>query len=397
MGDCFERGTVCFAYPLVRPRPHADLQNARNPPPHPFSYVVDLQNLVSTFISSLLPSPAVGSPTLDEWTPPLGSLSSATSTTWSSPGSSGAASAAADASPKAAAAHNLPAEATDLLPIASRFQQSTFLDRHNLGRSSDGGSGADSPAPAFGTHEFDSFTITSSKPFLYDTLHRPHPLGQLKPIEVPFPDAPLPSGDRRAAPALRSHQSLPPPTRSSVRPASSYHPEPQRRLVSADTAWSQAKQKPLPAFLPAPPAPPAPTATAIAAATHADVLGLPEELRTLLEVLRDGILPGHLALSRALRTRHEEQFPLVRSLADVFNTHVSARAVLCSSKRTEADLLCLQSYVLREYNTCVRSLPLSPASRLIQLTPAPPTQLCPPSLGRARYRGFSAHLWCWHR
>lgn len=53
------------------------------------------------------------------------------------------------------------------------------------------------------------------------------------------------------------------------------------------------------------------------------VLGLPDDLRQVLEVLRDGIFPGHLALCAALRRRHEEQYPLVRSLADVFNRHAS--------------------------------------------------------------------------
>ena len=52
-------------------------------------------------------------------------------------------------------------------------------------------------------------------------------------------------------------------------------------------------------------------------------MGLPEDLREVLEVLRDGILGGHLALSRALKKRYEEQYPLVRSLADVFTQHVS--------------------------------------------------------------------------
>lgn len=55
-------------------------------------------------------------------------------------------------------------------------------------------------------------------------------------------------------------------------------------------------------------------------------MGLPEDLREVLEVLRDGILQGHLALSQALKKRYEEQYPLVRSLADVFTAHVS----LCS-------------------------------------------------------------------
>ncbi|KAL5490283.1 hypothetical protein ACEPAI_5116 [Sanghuangporus weigelae] len=45
---------------------------------------------------------------------------------------------------------------------------------------------------------------------------------------------------------------------------------------------------------------------------------LPEDLRKCLEVLEDGIYNGHVTLSEGLRKRYEEQYPLVRSLADVF-------------------------------------------------------------------------------
>ncbi|KZV90404.1 Dbl homology domain-containing protein [Exidia glandulosa HHB12029] len=51
---------------------------------------------------------------------------------------------------------------------------------------------------------------------------------------------------------------------------------------------------------------------------------LPEDLRRVLEVLEAGIIPGHQILSEGLRKRYEEQYPLVRSLADVFvsNSHI---------------------------------------------------------------------------
>lgn len=45
---------------------------------------------------------------------------------------------------------------------------------------------------------------------------------------------------------------------------------------------------------------------------------LPPPLRAVLEVIDNGILEGHVLLSEALRIRYEEQWPLVRSLADVF-------------------------------------------------------------------------------
>lgn len=50
---------------------------------------------------------------------------------------------------------------------------------------------------------------------------------------------------------------------------------------------------------------------------------LPEDLRKCLEVIEDGIFNGHIALSEGLRKRYEEQYPLVRSLADVFVSNVS--------------------------------------------------------------------------
>lgn len=51
---------------------------------------------------------------------------------------------------------------------------------------------------------------------------------------------------------------------------------------------------------------------------------LPEDLRECLEALQNTILSGHLALNEGLRKRYEEQYPLVRSLADVFISQVSA-------------------------------------------------------------------------
>lgn len=57
-------------------------------------------------------------------------------------------------------------------------------------------------------------------------------------------------------------------------------------------------------------------------------LELPEDLEKTLKVLGGGILEGHLRLAAALRRRYEDQYPLVRSLADVFTAHVSRATVL---------------------------------------------------------------------
>ena len=50
---------------------------------------------------------------------------------------------------------------------------------------------------------------------------------------------------------------------------------------------------------------------------------IPEDLRKCLEVIEGGILEGHIKLSESLRKRYEDQYPLVRSLADVFVSNVS--------------------------------------------------------------------------
>jgi hypothetical protein len=50
---------------------------------------------------------------------------------------------------------------------------------------------------------------------------------------------------------------------------------------------------------------------------------LPEDLRICLEVVDSGVFDGHKRLSEALKKRYDDQFPLVRSLADVFVSNVS--------------------------------------------------------------------------
>ena len=49
---------------------------------------------------------------------------------------------------------------------------------------------------------------------------------------------------------------------------------------------------------------------------------LPEDLRQCLELIENSILAGHLKLSEGLRIRYDEQYPLVRTFADVFLANV---------------------------------------------------------------------------
>jgi hypothetical protein len=56
---------------------------------------------------------------------------------------------------------------------------------------------------------------------------------------------------------------------------------------------------------------------------------LPDDLRQCLEVIEESILPGHLRLSEGLRKRYDEQYPIVRSLADVFVANVGFILFTC--------------------------------------------------------------------
>ncbi|EIN07470.1 Dbl domain-containing protein [Punctularia strigosozonata HHB-11173 SS5] len=138
-------------------------------------------------------------------------------------------------------------------------------------------------------------------------------------------------GGRGAVPfPSRSHHSLPPPARA-------YDPRASSQSLGRQSFVDE----------PASPPPPPPGRKASASTTNTstsrvlrkfkrssasgppEVVGvapgqLPEDLRKCLEVIEGAIYNGHDILSKSLRKRYEEQYPLVRSLADVFvaNSHI---------------------------------------------------------------------------
>jgi hypothetical protein len=73
---------------------------------------------------------------------------------------------------------------------------------------------------------------------------------------------------------------------------------------------------------------------------------LPDSLEKVLTVLSKGILEGHIKLASALRRRYDNQYPLVRSLADVFTAH----AGLTSSLNVQ--ILTIVVYLARVRNLC---------------------------------------------
>ena len=125
----------------------------------------------------------------------------------------------------------------------------------------------------------------------------------------------------------RSHQSLPPPPRMNAQGSSaslgrqSLYTSEQRELSYAPTHHTSQTEKSTPSRIlkkirRTTPQPDSLIGDAVPPNQ------LPEDLRRCLEVLEDGIYNGHVTLSESLRKRYEEQYPLVRSLADVFITNV---------------------------------------------------------------------------
>lgn len=127
----------------------------------------------------------------------------------------------------------------------------------------------------------------------------------------------------------RSHQSLPPPSRTNALAASTPSLSKQSMGERNDERMKS----------PGSPAPHSTTPSTTRSmmrrfkksTTSQDVVvngavsptQIPEDLRICLEVIEGGILDGHIKLSEGLRKRYEEQYPLVRSLADVFVSNVS--------------------------------------------------------------------------
>lgn len=131
----------------------------------------------------------------------------------------------------------------------------------------------------------------------------------------------------------RSHQSLPPPPRTnpltgstqSLGRQSVHEKDPNNLLNSPRPSTTTPSTSVFRRFKKSNPTPtPTPTAAIPGAISPQQ---LPEDLRKCLEVIEGGILDGHIKLSEGLRKRYEEQYPLVRSLADVFVSNVSD--ILC--------------------------------------------------------------------
>jgi len=228
-----------------------------------YRYVSELHKLVETFCKALLP-PSAQSPSLGLYDP-TDNLARTLSPTSHSP-------------------MHTPTSPTESdeshLPIAARYS-SRHTGLSSAARSASGSTSATSPT--------ESRAPTDPRLNAYNILTNGRPSHKIS-------QATLNQG--------RSHHSLPPPprnaqgnTQTSSFSASYARMSHQSSKQSKDRRSStQSIVKPI---------------------------TLPEELETVLKVLAGGILEGHVKLAAALKKRYDNQYPLVRSLADVFTAHVS--------------------------------------------------------------------------
>ena len=209
-----------------------------------------------------------------------------------------------------------PAESLEHLPIASRFLSTLSQPRSESPRLASPLARAGNGTPVIPSvdesPESDEDSPRTRKAAASKAVHPRSPYGTAarnvfksgKPI-LPFPS--------------RSHHSLPPPARGATastaslgrqsyapdqRPGSSEQDRkamvtPTQRAVLRKPKKGEEDETGIPPHL------------------------LPEDLRRCLEVIEGGIINGHLTLSAGLRKRYDDQYPLVRSLADVFVAHVS--------------------------------------------------------------------------
>ncbi|KAJ3811633.1 Dbl domain-containing protein [Lentinula aff. lateritia] len=100
---------------------------------------------------------------------------------------------------------------------------------------------------------------------------------------------------------------------------------------------------------------------------------LPPDLRICLEVIDSGVFEGHRRLAEALRKRYDDQYPLVRSLADVF----VANSDIFSGYATY--VLHLER-ALDQVDNALKSPPSKSKSKPKPRTPSPSPHTVPPLL-----------------
>ncbi|KAJ7632562.1 hypothetical protein FB45DRAFT_507224 [Roridomyces roridus] len=203
-----------------------------------------------------------------------------------------------------------PVESTDHLPpIAARFMSPSPTIPHQASPTPNiDGESLDTDEEEEGVDQIGKSYAMSSRQ-KQNHPRSPYRSNATKPAgkTVPFPS--------------RSHHSLPPPPRTNQLEGSTHSLGRQNSVAERERNYSQGQSSmkgstPKPGVL---------RKFKKSQTTNDTLIGgavaphqLPEDLRICLEVVDSGVFDGHRRLSEALKKRYDDQFPLVRSLADVF-------------------------------------------------------------------------------
>ncbi|PPQ70954.1 hypothetical protein CVT24_009954 [Panaeolus cyanescens] len=218
----------------------------------------------------------------------------------------------------------------DLPPIAARFMSPTPSMNPPLSATSPRSKTSPDDGDSIDSEDEDEAQDRAGR--LYDSSRRP---GTSTTVRSDHPHSPYRMGPSRSSGRTgttvpfpsRSHMSLPPPPRNG--PSASTHSLGRQSIVvekerdrdrdrERERKYSQGDSSPLNQkgmlrkFRKSQTA--ADGILGNAVAPHQ----LPEDLRICLQVIDSGVFDGHKRLSEALKKRYDDQFPLVRSLADVF-------------------------------------------------------------------------------
>jgi hypothetical protein len=204
-----------------------------------------------------------------------------------------------------------PSESLERLPIASRFLASPVAGRSTT-PAPQSTRREETPHPEISDDDVDE-DLNKGFSSKQNSKHN-HPRSPYNTTanrsgrngEVPFPS--------------RSHHSLPPPPRGTNPTDSTQSLE--RQSVIADSGVSTKGTIQTQGTRLLRKAPKNSTSESVSIPGAIPPRQLPEDLRVCLEVIQNDLLEGHVRLSDALKKRYEEQYPLVRSLADVFVSSV---------------------------------------------------------------------------
>ncbi|RPD66270.1 Dbl domain-containing protein [Lentinus tigrinus ALCF2SS1-7] len=229
-----------------------------------------------------------------------------------------------------------PRESLEHLPIAARFLQSPTGERSDSPQPMSKESRKEDNHPNIDGESMDSAEEEEADDRMGAAFHSSRQktvtMSKHNHPRSPYGTAAARSGTGKFGTTLpfpsRSHQSLPPPPRVNLMTSSTQSLGRQSYMGDRDRDYEQSPpsmktngtgtSRVLRKFKKSTTGPDAMIHGAVPPAQ------LPEDLRKCLEVIEGGILEGHIRLSEGLRKRYEDQYPLVRSLADVFvsNSHI---------------------------------------------------------------------------